>query len=78
MHFENWWKSTVLPNMPPKAVAVIDNATYHSRLTDESKKPTTGWKKALIQEWLREKNARFVEKDTKPMLLDIVKKIQVI
>lgn len=57
MHFENWWKSMVLPNMPTKAVVVIDNATYHSRLTEDSRKPTMAWKKALIQEWLREKNA---------------------
>ena len=39
-HFEEWWEKMVLPDLPEKAVVVIDRATYHSRLTDESKKPT--------------------------------------
>ena len=44
-HFENWWEKKVLPGLPNKSVVLIDNAKYHSRQTEESKKPTTKWRK---------------------------------
>ena len=69
VHFENWRKEKVLPALPDRAVVVIDNASYHSRLTDESKVPTTAWRKAEIQDWLRSKKKDFSEKDTIPILL---------
>ena len=63
-HFEEWWEQTVLPKLLSKSVTVIDNAKYHSRQTDDSKVPTTSWKKLQIQKWLRKKGEVFNEKDT--------------
>ena len=54
-HFERWWKETVLPALPNNSVVVIDNAKYHTRQTDESKSPTTAWRKREIQDWLTSK-----------------------
>ena len=77
VHFENWWVEKVLPKLPNMSVVIIDNAKYHSRLTEDSKKPTTAWKKKEIQDWLKIKGKVFHEKDTKPMLLTICKEIMI-
>ena len=29
-HFEEWFNYSLLPNIPPKSLIVIDNAPYHS------------------------------------------------
>ena len=50
IHFERWWEDSVLPRLPTKSVVVIDNAKYHSRQTEESRAPTTNWRKAQIQD----------------------------
>ena len=76
-HFEEWWETKVLPSLPDKLVVVIDNATYHSRQTDESKTPTRTWKKAELQTWLQCKNIAFDKKDTKTILLHKLKEIVV-
>lgn len=68
-HFENWWIHSVLPNVCNKSVIIIDNASYHSRQTDESRNPTTSWRKANIQNWLKKHNIDYLEKDTIPILL---------
>ena len=75
VHFETWWKEKVLPLLPPKSVVVIDQAKYHSRLTEECKKPTSSWRKKNIQEWLKSRNKKFNEKDTIPILLALCKEI---
>ena len=77
-HFEAWWKEKVLPSLPPRSVVVIDNAKYHSRITPESKTPTTAWRKAEIQRWLLERNVTYDEKNTKPILLQKVKNMNVV
>ena len=68
-HFEDWFISKVLPSLEDKSVVVIDNARYHSRLTEDSKRPATNWRKAAIQQWLTEKGVTFDKKDTIPILL---------
>ena len=55
VHFQRWWKDNVPPRLPDKSVVVIDNAKYHSRQKEESKAPTTAWRKAEIQKWLQDK-----------------------
>ena len=78
VHFENWLKDKVLPSLPQKSVLVIDNAKYHSRQTEESKKPTTNWRKKQIQDWLREKGIEFRDpKDTIPILLTKSKSVNI-
>ena len=51
-HFEEWWEEKLLQNLQDKSVVVIDNASIHSLLSDNSKRPNTSWRKAEIQEWL--------------------------
>lgn len=77
-HFERWWKEDVLPALPNNSVVVLDNARYHTRQTDESKVPTTAWRKAEIQEWLKSKGKNYEETDTKPVLLKISKEIFIV
>ena len=55
--------------LPDQSVVVIDNAKSHSRQTEDSKKPTTGWRKAKIQEWLAERGVSFDPSDTILILL---------
>ena len=69
-HFEWWWESKVLPSLPDKSVVLIDNAKYHSRQTDDSKKPTTSWRKQEIKDWLDKKSVENDERDTKASLLN--------
>ena len=76
-HFENWWVEKVLPAVAVKSVIVIDNAKYHSRITEESKTPTTAWRKGEIQNWLVQRNVPIDEKDTKPILLTKAKNLNV-
>lgn len=68
--FEDWFKR-VLPKLKPESVLVMDNAPYHSRKVERT--PTTAWKKADIQAWLRSKNIAFVETMIKAQLLKIVR-----
>ena len=52
--FEEWFGAQ-LPKLDPKRPIVMGNAPYHTRQTEESKCPTTSWKKAEVQEWLKKK-----------------------
>ena len=55
--------------LPDQSVVVIGNAKYYSRQTGDSKKPTTGWRKAKIQKWMAERGVSFDPNDTIPILL---------
>ena len=79
-HWEEWLKDKVLPNIAAKsskAVIVVDNATYHWRLTDESRTVTTANRKQEIRDWLTNKGIPWEVKDTKPVLLTKVKTIYI-
>ena len=75
LHFEDWWKTKVLPSLPDKSVVIVDNAKYHSRMTDNSKKPTTSWRKQEIVDFLQSKQKEYPPKATKATLLEICKDI---
>ena len=68
-HFKKWFQEEVLLSLLDKSAVVIDNTCHHSRIIEESKRPTTSWKKAALQEWLTEKAIYFQKKDSKPILL---------
>ena len=34
-HFEEWFATKLLPNVPANSLIVMDNATYHSRRSDK-------------------------------------------
>jgi transposase len=66
--FEEYFQQ-MLDLIPTGSVIVLDNAPYHSRLSE--KLPTTAWKKADIMEWLRSKNISFQSDMVKKELLYI-------
>ncbi len=53
--FEEWTREVLIPKLPPRSVVVMDNASYHSVVTDESKCPTQKTRKDDIKDWLRQK-----------------------
>ncbi|CAG5023262.1 unnamed protein product [Parnassius apollo] len=58
--FKHWFQA-MLPRLKPKAVVVMDNASYRSRR--QEKIPVTSWKKIDIQEWLSSKQISFEAKE---------------
>jgi hypothetical protein len=54
-----------------KVVIVLDNATWHNRLTDETSPPKRSWRKELIIEWLRRHNIPLPVKATKAELIEL-------
>ena len=72
-HFEEWWEHDLLPNLPPMAVIVLDNAPYHNRRTDETIAPTLSSKKADIIAWLQANNVAHNPGSLKAVLYTLVK-----
>ncbi|XP_047022563.1 uncharacterized protein LOC124634839 [Helicoverpa zea] len=72
-NFEKWF-SLILSKIESGSVIVMDNAPYHSRKVE--KLPTTATRKADIQEWLKNKNIPFEEKDLRATLLEKVKHVK--
>ncbi|CAH2090924.1 unnamed protein product [Euphydryas editha] len=58
IRFEQWFEN-ILPKLGENAAVVLDNAPYHSRR--QEKTPTTIWRKASVQEWLRNKETENLE-----------------
>jgi hypothetical protein len=50
---------------------VIDNASWHNRLTAESTPPKRAWRKAQIQEWLNDRNISYDSRFTNAELLEL-------
>lgn len=49
----------LLPNLPNKSALVMDKASYHMRIAEESKRPSSsGWTKPRIIDWLIEKGEK--------------------
>ena len=73
-HFEEWWEYQLLPNLPPAAVVVLDNAPYHNRRTDKTKAPTSSTKKAEMIEWLASRGIAHNPASLKAELYQLVKR----
>ncbi|XP_050293523.1 uncharacterized protein LOC126734047 [Anthonomus grandis grandis] len=69
-NFMKWVETQLLPNLPPNSVLVLDNASYHN--VQVKKNVTSGSKKQLIIDWLKEHNLEHDEKMTKTELYEIV------
>ncbi|KAK8404000.1 hypothetical protein O3P69_000215 [Scylla paramamosain] len=67
--FIRWLTSQLLPALAEPSVLVQDNAPYHSQLTEETRCPTTGTKKAEIVKWLECRSLPFPPHATRPELL---------
>ena len=50
--FMRWLTTSLLPSLSEPSVLVLDNAPYHSMLTDEGRCPTSATKKADLVNWL--------------------------
>ncbi len=50
-NFSTWFQSQLLPNIPPKALVILDNAKYHNVLADNFF-PSTSSKKEQLRSWL--------------------------
>ena len=69
--FEQWFKNSLIPQLPSNSVIVMDNAPYHNRHSENY--PTSKWRKNQLQDWLRSKSIEFSMDMLKPELWKIVK-----
>ncbi|XP_049880318.1 uncharacterized protein LOC126376815 [Pectinophora gossypiella] len=74
-NFENydWMKGTILQNIPPSSVIVLNQPyceSAESILHDE--KPTTAATRTMLQDWLKRHNIPFKETDAKCDLFKII------
>lgn len=81
-HFVEWF-GEVLKVMPPKSVVVIDQASYHKKITAETRNPTTAFRKQEIIDWLNSHNVDLplgyscFTQMTVPVLLGLARKNKV-
>jgi len=68
--FQKWFKD-MLDNLEEPCIIVMDNATYHSTLTEEYRKANT--RKADVQKWLQDKSVDFSPVETLSELREKVK-----
>ena len=71
-NFKKWFMEMLLPNIPPNAIIVIDNAPYHSMQTEKA--PTTATRKADMIAWLQNKGISFAADMLKPELYELIKR----
>ena len=57
--FEHWMEEKVFPVIPPNSVFVVDRATYHTGLTDESKPASSKFTKIEFAKWLVDYKVHF-------------------
>lgn len=70
-NYTEWIRSQLIPNLPPNAVLVIDNASCHNKQYDPA--PTSNAKKADMQQRLMEKGIAYEESMLKPQLYKLIK-----
>lgn len=70
-NYQKWVKEKLLPNLPPQSVLVIDNASYHNVVSDPV--PASKSRKSDMLAWLDKYNISYPERNTKPLLADIIK-----
>ena len=72
-HFLEWFEKTLIPNLTPNSVIVMDNAPYHNTLTNDTKPVNSSMKKSEITKWLDERNVEYDKDSTKAELIQIAK-----
>ena len=50
--FQKWMIDVVFPNLPKNSVVVLDRATYHLTLTEDTKPANSASNKQQLAEWL--------------------------
>lgn len=71
--FHRWLTTKLLPSLSEPSVLAIDNAPYHSQLTEGSRCPTTATRKDDLIRWLEQHNIPYPPYATRPELLLICK-----
>ena len=69
--FEEWVTNQLFPNIPPRSVIVMDNASYHSRQLERA--PTSNSHKADTIEWLDKHSVPYPDRALKRELYKIIK-----
>ncbi|XP_035228504.1 uncharacterized protein LOC118200648 [Stegodyphus dumicola] len=69
--FEKWTSEKLIPNLPPNAVVILDNAIYHT--VQVNKCPTMASRKGEIIHWLLNKNVQFSPVLRKVTLIELAK-----
>lgn len=64
--FSDWMERRVLPKIPPHSVIVIDRASYHLVLTEESKPASSTLRKQQLVAWLEQHNIPLCDTDLLP------------
>jgi hypothetical protein len=59
-HYKEWF-ANALTKLPDQSAIVIDQAKYHTMLTEETKAPNMSWNKAPLVEWAYHHNVRMPE-----------------
>ncbi|KAF2885507.1 hypothetical protein ILUMI_20657 [Ignelater luminosus] len=70
-NFSKWLETQVLPNLPPRSVLVVDNASYHN--VKLLQMPVSSTRKEEMIRWLQDKNIKHDPSLTKPELYEIIK-----
>ncbi|XP_046981561.1 uncharacterized protein LOC124550863 [Schistocerca americana] len=68
--FEKWFETMVLPNLPPNAVIVINNAPYQNRQVDKT--PTCYHTKMRMLQWLQKRQVPCSESMRKQVLFSLI------
>lgn len=71
-NFIKWFQEHLILSLTQPSAIVLDNAPYHNQLI--TKIPNSSWKKADIQEWLRNQKVHFNPDAFKNELLELVKR----
>jgi len=71
--FKKWFVEMLLPNIPNNSIIIMDNASYHNKLSETSP-PTYLSAKSKIIEWLNNKKIEFKNDLLKPELIEILNK----
>ena len=71
--FSKWFSEKLIPNIPKNSIIIMDNASYHNTLSDDSP-PMANSSKAKIIEWLDKNNIDYPEDCLKVELVEILQK----
>jgi transposase len=72
--FKKWFSEKLLPNIPPNSIIIMDNASYHNSLTEDSA-PVSTSSKERIRKWIESNDIPCRDDCLKVELVAILRKI---
>ena len=70
-NYMKWLQEKLIPNLEPKSVIVIDNASYHN--VQLNRHPTSNARKGEMLLWLDKRGIRYSSDMTKAEMYDLIK-----